>query len=441
MTTAVANSADSELERTALRKVTVRLIPLLICLYVLAFVDRSAIGMAKLTMNADLGISDAAYGLGAGLFFIGYFIFEVPSNLLMHRFGAKSWFVRILLTWGLITALMALATGPISFYILRFLLGAAEAGFFPGVIYYLTLWFPAKQRKSATAQFVLSQPIALLIMSPLGGWILGLNGIGMKGWQWLFVVLGVAAMIGAWPTWKLLPNHPKDVHWLTAEEAGWIQAKLDEEAKSQTDHKNPLKVLADGRVLLLAFVYVLLCTGVYGLSLWLPSVVSKFSTSLVETGWLSALPYVFGILGLLFTSWAMKRYRGSYLPLFIAFFGSAAGLFLSVMIGSPVAQMVFLCFTAFFLYPTTPAFYPIPSAIFVGASAAAAIATINSVGNLGGFVGPYVVGWISQTTGSPQNGMYFLASVLLLAAVMVGVVKWTLGRQAPAQLKQPATAQ
>lgn len=429
--TAAAQSTP-EFEAATIRKVTTRLIPLLIVFYVLAFVDRSAIGFAKLTMSADVGLSDAAYGLGAGLFFIGYFLLEVPSNLLMHKFGARKWFARILLTWGLITALMALTQGPTTFYILRFLLGAAEAGFFPGVIYYLTLWYPAKYRKSATSQFVLAQPIALMLMAPLAGFMLDLEGLGLVGWQWLFIVVGGAAMLAAWPCLVLLPDRPHDVDWLTEQEKTWIETELLNDARESgaADHANPWKALTDGRVLFLGFVYMLLCIGVYGLGFWLPSVVNRFSGSHMATGLLTMIPYVFAILGLLFTAWAVKRYTGNYLPLAIAFGGSAIGMFLSTVVDSPVMQLVFLSMCAFFVFPTTSTFWPIPSSILFGATAAAGIAAINSIGNLGGFVGPYIVGAISEATGTEAGGMVFLAGALLLGAILVWVVKVTLGRKA-----------
>lgn len=421
---------DVQGQKAVIRKVTMRLIPLLIVFYVLAFIDRSAVGFAKLTMSADIGLSEAAFGLGAGLFFVGYFFFEVPSNMLMHRFGARKWFARILLTWGLITALMAFAQGPISFYLLRFLLGVAEAGFFPGVIYYLTLWFPALYRKSATSQFVLAQPIAMMVMAPLAGWLLGIEGLGLAGWQWLFIVVGVAAMVGAWPCLALLPDRPKDADWLTTKESEWIESELrrDAEVAGADDHKSPLRVLIDGRVVLLGLVYMLLAAGVYGLGFWLPTVIDGFGGSLMQTGLLTMLPYFFAILGLLFTAWAVKRYTGNYLPLAIAFFGSGIGMLLSTLFDAPALQLTFLCISAFFLFPTTSTFWPIPSSILVGATAAAGIAAINSVGNLGGFIGPYIVGAITEATGATEGGTIFLAGCLLLGGLLVAVIKATLGR-------------
>lgn len=425
---------STEFETRIISKVSKRLIPLLIVFYVLAFVDRSAVGFAKLTMSADIGLSEAAYGLGAGLFFIGYFIFEVPSNLLMHRFGARKWFARILLTWGLITALMAFAQGPISFYVLRFLLGAAEAGFFPGVIFYLTLWYPARYRKTATSQFVLAQPIALMLMAPLAGWLLGMHGLGLVGWQWLFIVVGVVAMLGAWPCLVWLPDRPTDVDWLEPEESTWIQTELENDARESgaADHKNPLKALVDPRVVLLAVVYLCLCIGVYGLGFWLPTVVDKFGGSLMTTGLLTMIPYSFAIAGLLFTGWIVKHYRGNYLPLAIAFLGSGTGMFMSTVFDAPVLQLVFLSICAFFLFPTTSTFWPIPSSILVGATAAAGIAAINSIGNLGGFVGPYIVGALADATGSTKAGMTFLAGALITGFILVWVVKATLGRRTAA---------
>ena len=231
----------------------------------------------------------------------------------------------------------------------------------------------------------------------------------MVGWQWLFIVFGGAAMLGAWPCLVLLPDRPRDVTWLTDEEKDWIEHELvkDAESSGAKDHSNPLKSLLDARVLLLGFVYMLLCIGVYGLGFWLPTVVHRFSDSTMTTGWLTMIPYLFAMLGLLFTAWAARRHQGNYLPLAIAFGGSAIGMLLSTMVDNPVLQLVFLSLCAFFVFPTTSTFWPIPSSILVGATAAAGIAAINSIGNLGVFVGPYIVGAISQAFSVLYRQLFF----------------------------------
>lgn len=413
------------LEQRTIATVTKRLIPLLIVLYVVAFVDRSAVGVARLTMSADINLSAAAYGLGAGMFFIGYFLFEVPSNIAMHRFGAKAWFARILVTWGVITALTGFTQGPVSFYILRFLLGAAEAGFFPGVVYYLTLWYPQRHRNGATARFILAQPIALLIMGPLGGLLIGMNGLGLHGWQWLFIVVGLAAVVMVIPTLTLLPDGPSKAKWLEPEQAAWIEQELEKDRQTfgQTAYQNPWKAILDRRVLLLACTYLPLTTGAYGISLWLPTLTKSFGVDNTMAGVLSGLPYIFTIIGILAVVPWSRRFKDAYAPLAILYGVAGVSTALSVTFNQPVLQMVALCAAAMTLYPVTAIFFPIPSKILTGASAAAGIALVNSIGNLGGFVGPYVVGAITEATGSVTGGMYFLGAVLCFGIVLTYLSK------------------
>lgn len=407
-------------EPALVRKVTLRLLPLLVALYTVAYIDRSAVGFAQLSMGADVGIGDAAFGLGAGLFFIAYFLFEVPSNVLMQKYGPRMWFVRILVTWGVITAAMALTQGPVSFYVLRFLLGVAEAGFYPGVIFYLTTWFPHRHRTKATGTFVISAPLAFIIMSPLAGWLLGVSGLGMSGWQWLFLVVGVAAVLMAIPTWKFLPEAPRVAKWLTKDEADWITRELekDKAERKQEDGKNPLRTLIDKRVLVFALLFFPSTVGVYGLSFSLPQVVNQFSTSTLQTGILTDVPYLFALVGVLVTSrWAARHFRDNWVPLACLFVGSAIGMGASAAVASPVLQLAALSLAAFCVYSIAGVFWSLPSGVLAGATAAVAIAAINSFGNLGGFIGPYVVGLFTQATGTTEAGMYFLMVVLLLGAV------------------------
>ncbi|WP_159791856.1 MFS transporter [Puerhibacterium puerhi] len=407
-------------EAALVKRITLKLLPLLVILYTVAYVDRSAVGFAQLHMGADVGIGDAAFGLGAGLFFIAYFLFEVPSNVLMQKYGPRMWFVRILLTWGAITALMALTQGPISFYVLRFLLGVAEAGFYPGVIFYLTTWFPHRHRTKATGTFVVSAPLAFLIMSPLAGWLLGVEGLGMVGWQWLFVVVGVAAMVMAIPTWKFLPESPRSVKWLSADEVAWIEGELekDKRERGQEDGKNPLRTLLDKRVLTFALLFFPSTVGVYGLSFWLPQVVDKFSSSNMQTGLLTDIPYVFALVGVLVTSrWAARKFAENWVPLAVLFLGAGLGMGASAFFHAPVAQLAALSLAAFCVYSIAGVFWALPSGVLAGATAAVAIAAINSFGNLGGFIGPYVVGIFTDVTGTTAAGMYFLMIVLWLGAL------------------------
>ncbi|GAB2450847.1 MFS transporter [Xylanimonas ulmi] len=425
-------------EADIVKRVTRKLLPLLVVLYTVAYVDRSAVGFAQLHMGADRGIGDAAFGLGAGLFFIAYFLFEVPSNVLMQRFGPRMWFVRILVTWGAITMLMALTQGPGTFYVLRFLLGVAEAGFYPGVIFYLTTWFPHRHRTKATGIFVISAPLAFLLMSPLAGWLLEVEGLGMVGWQWLFLVVGATAVLMALPTWRYLPEGPRSVKWLSRAEADWIEGELarDKVERGQEDGKNPLRTLVDKRVLTFALLFFPSTVGVYGLSFWLPQVVDRFSGSTLNTGLLTDVPYVFALVGVLVTSrWAAKRFRDNWVPLAVLFVGAGVGMGASAFFTTPALQLAALSLAAFCVYSIAGVFWALPSGVLAGATAAVAIAAINSFGNLGGFIGPYVVGVFTQASGSTAAGMYFLMAVLWLGAL--GTV---IARRAIARLQRSVVA-
>lgn len=419
-------------ESRIIRTLTLRLIPFLILLYLVAFIDRSAVGFAKLYMNADIGLSDMAYGFGAGLFFIGYFIFEVPSNLLLERYGARRWFARILITWGAITVGMAFVQGPYSFYAMRFLLGAAEAGFFPGVLYYITRWYPVRHRGKVLGFFILSQPIALMVTGPLSGALLGMNGIaGLHGWQWLFIVIGIPAILLAWPTLRLLPDTPQDARWLTPADRQWLDDELNKDRREygQIDHANPLKALTDRRVLLLALLYLPSTLSTYGLGLWLPTLVHQFGGSDLTTGFISAIPYIFGVIGLLLIPRSSDRLNDRYGHLVVLYILGAVGLFGSAWLGSPVLQLASLCLTAFCLFSVTAIFWVLPGRFLSGASAAAGIALINSFGNLGGYLGPFGIGALKEYTGHLSSGLYFLSAVMISGVLLTYIVYNNLERK------------
>ncbi|MBD1587434.1 MFS transporter [Pseudomonas typographi] len=419
-------------ELALIRRITLKLVPFLVLLYLVAYVDRSALGFAKLHMSTDAGIGDAAYGMGAGLFFIGYFLLEVPSNLWLERFGARRWFARILITWGAITCAMALIQGPYSFYVLRFLLGAAEAGFFPGVLYYITQWYPVRHRGKIMGLFILSQPIAMLITGPLSGALLGLEGAGgLHGWQWLFIAVGLPAMLLTWPTLRWLPDGPQQVRWLSDSEKNWLASELahDLHTYGQTRHGNPLHALKDRRVLLLALYYLPVTLSIYGLGLWLPTLVQQFGGSDLTTGFVSAVPYVFGIAGLLIVPRSSDRFNDRYGHLAGLYVLGALGLFFSAWFATPVLQLAALCAVAFSLFSCTAVFWTLPGRFFAGASAAAGIALINSVGNLGGYLGPFAIGALKQHTGQLASGLYFLAAVMLCGLLLTVVVYRVLERR------------
>lgn len=415
-----------DFEKDLIKKISIKIIPALIVLYIIAFIDRSAVGFAQIHMGADVGISDAAYGLGAGLFFVGYFLFEIPSNLMLDKFGARKWFTRILLTWGLITVAMALIQGPKSFYALRFLLGVAEAGFFPGVLYYITQWFPVRHRGKVMGTFILAQPIALMTSGILAGYLLGLDGVAsLKGWQWLFIVVGLPAIILSLPTFLFLPDRPQDVKWLSEGEKLWIANELrkDVDVYGQSKHTNPLQSLKDKRVLLLSLFYIPSTLSVYGLGLWLPIIVKSLGTSSdIETGFLSSIPYVCAIIGLLIFPKYSDKKNDRYGPIAFLYCFGGISLFLSAWLGHPTLQLIAVSFAGFFLFSINPIFWTLPSRFLTGASAAASIALINSVGNLGGYIGPYGIGLLKQYTGQAASGLYLLSGFMVLGFFLTFVV-------------------
>jgi MFS family permease len=416
-------------EPRIVRLMTVRLIPFLILLYTVAYIDRSTLGFAKLQMSADVGLSDTAYGLGAGLFFLGYFLFEVPSNLFLARVGARRWFARILVTWGAVTVSMALIRSPMTFYLLRFLLGAAEAGFYPGVVFYFTRFYPQRHLARVFGLFLLAQPFALIITGPLSGYLLGLDGMGgLRGWQWLFILSGVPAILLAWPTLRVLPDGPESAPWLSTGDRAWIQRQLaeDRDRNGVVEHGNPLRALKDYRVLLVALQFLPFPLAIYGMTLWLPTILAGFGNSMVTTGFLFALPYCFAVLALRIVPQSSDRTGERYGHIALNAALAAAGLAVSAFASNHVVQLGALCFTAFGLYGGQSVLWTLPPRFLAGASAAAGVALINSIGNLGGYIGPFAVGAIKEQSGRLNDGLYFLAASLLVTVVMTFVVRGVL---------------
>ncbi|AXF03400.1 MFS transporter [Paraburkholderia hospita] len=406
-----------------------RLIPFLALIYVVASIDRSVVGFAKLHMNAAVGISDASYGLGAGLFFIGYFLCEVPSNLALERFGARVWFARILFTWGVITMLMSLVSGPASFYVLRFLLGAAEAGLYPGILYFLTKWFPMRHRARIIGLLVLAQPLAGILTGPVAGFVLSTHGVfGLSNWQTLFVLSGLPAVLLCVPTLRVLPESPANAKWLAASDRAWIERELAADSASYglQSHGNPLAALKDKRVLLLALLFLPFPLSIYGLSLWLPTIIKAFGVTDAVTGLLSAVPYLFAVVGLCVVPRHSDRKRERYWHIVVVSGAAAITMALSAWTHTPALQFLFICLTAFSLYSIQAVVWALPGQFLSGARAAVGIATINSLANLGGYVGPYGIGLIKDATGSLASGLYFLSATLLFAVVITFVVRASL---------------
>lgn len=417
-------------EKSVISKVTWRLIPFLVFSYLLCYVDRVNLGFAALTMNKDLGFTATVFGWGAGLLFIGYFLFEVPSNLALQRYGARVWIARIMITWGIISAAMALIEGTASFYIMRFLLGAAEAGFFPGILLYMTYWFPAQYRGVIISRFMFAQPIALMIGTAVSGWLLNLDGVwGIAGWKWLFVLEGLPSVLVGLVTLVYLTDKPENAAWLELEERKWLQAKLDaEKAQVEAVHSKAglMDTLKNPRVLLLGLIYVCIVIGIYGVNMWLPQIVRTFSTSLTNTqiGLISSIPFVAAAIGMLLIGISSDRMQERKWHLTITTVVAGVSLLGSAYTGSenPVATMVLLSLSSICLYGCMPIFWTYPPAFLTGTAAAAGIALINSIGNLGGFAGPFAVGWIKDATGNFLAGLIFLGTSVVIGGLLAYVV-------------------
>jgi ACS family tartrate transporter-like MFS transporter len=412
-----------ELGDRTLHKVRRRVLPLMIWLYFIAFLDRNNVGFAKLTMSEDIGLSATAYGLGAGIFFIGYAIFEVPSNAGMHKFGARKWIARILVTWGFFATAMAAVSGETSFYIIRFLLGAAEAGFFPAVILYLTYWFPAAQRVAVLGLFILAQPLANAIGAPVSGLLLKMDGIlGLQGWQWMYIVEGLPAIVMGVVVLWVVTDRPRDAMWLEPEERNWLQDTMDAEdaVKSSGGRHSFVDGLKDPRALIYAALYFGLVMGIYGLSLWLPSIVKAMGDlSTTQVGFIVPIPYLCAALFVLYWSRHSDRTNERVGHATFSMLLGSVGLLGSAILlqASPVWAMVAICVCAMGIFSAISPFWELPNAALAGAAAAAGIALINSLGNLGGFVAPYAVGALVDRTGDARAGLYLLSAVLLITAI------------------------
>src|SRR5215213_6449632 len=430
-------------QAATIKKVFLRLMPVLFISYILAYIDRINIGFAALKMNTDLGISAYIYGLGAGVFFVGYFIFEIPSNLMLEKTGARRWIARIMISWGLLSAAMALVQGPTSFLIVRFLLGVAEAGFFPGVILYLTYWFPQEYRARIIAAFMVAIPVSLAVGAPLSTAILQMDGIaGLKGWQWLFLIEGLPTVLFGFVFLTVMPDRPRDAKWLSDEERTWLQGTIDSEqrAVAAVHGTSVLKAFADPRLIALAFIYFANTTANLGLAFFLPQMLKALGLSDMQTGLMTSVPYIVGTLGILIFGYVSDKYKERRWTLFTALALTGFGLIAAgFMTGSLLAVGV-MAIAAVGIYGTKAPFWPLPSLFLTGSAAAGGIALINSIGNLGGFVGPYVVGWIGAGTKSYEAGLYFLGGLALAAAVLTLIIVNARFGEARATAVKPSAA-
>jgi len=412
------------LEQQTMRKVYLRLLPITILTYFLCYLDRINVGFAALTMNSEIGLNAETYGFAASVFFWGYFLFEVPSNIILHKVGARIWIARIMVTWGLLSAATAFCTGPWSFATVRFLLGLAEAGLFPGIVLYLTYWFPDRHRARVMAGFVLALPLAVAVGSPVSTAIMELNGAwGIAGWKWMYLLEAAPTVLLGLVVLFSLTDRPAEARWLSNEERAWLVSEIDHESR-QIEAKGKISMLRsfwDPKVLLLSLNYLGIVTASLGLLLFLPQMLKQLGLSNMQVGLAGALPYVCGTLSMLAWGWISDRMGERRWNLFVACVVAAAGLILAGLTVGTVWSFVGMCIATIGLYGTKGPFWAMPPMFLTGTAAAASIAWINSIGNLGGAFGPPLVGWVKQQTGSFAGGLYVLAAFAVLAALVAAL--------------------
>jgi ACS family tartrate transporter-like MFS transporter len=415
---------NSDLEKSTIRAVTWRLIPLLVLGYLIAYVDRINVGFAATALRHDLGLSNSAFGFGAGLFFFGYFLFEVPSNLILERVGARLWMARIMIGWGILSSAMVLVGGEYSFYLLRFLIGIGEAGFFPGVLFLIVLWYPKSYRTRLMALFTAGIPLSSVIGAPLSSLLLGLDGwLGLPGWWWMFLLEGGPAILVGLALFLLLPNRPRDAAWLSAAQKDWLDAMLAAE-----DHRpqpwrlrETLSSFYQPRVLALALSLFANIAASIGLAIFLPQIIASTGTSRMLTGWLTTVPALFGLVGLYVISRLAGRY-GDRPMLIVSVLLSFAGLLIAAFFGEGGASVIGLAalsLAAMGIHGLKGPFWSLAPVALSGPAAAGGIAWINSIGNLGGWFGPTIIGWASDQFHGYHASMYALAILQLLAAMLL----------------------
>lgn len=418
-------------EKKTIRKVTRRIIPLLFLLYIISYLDRANVGYAALEMNEALGLTSKMFGLVTGIFFIGYFLFEVPSNILMQKFGARVWITRILFTWGIISMATGFAQNATQLYVIRFLLGIAEAGLFPGIILYLTYWFRAKERASTIAMFMTAIAVSYIIGAPVSTLIIDhIHWMNVPGWRWMFIIEGAPAVILGFVTYFYLTDRPEQAKWLTAEEKNWLMSELrkDEELREKqgrqaSSHKT---ALIDPKLWYLALIYFVYTAGTLGVGYWMPQIIKGLSSYLSNTqiGFIATIPYI--IASIVMNYWSRRSDRTGERRIHTALPLLVAGLtLLSVgMVSNPFIAMIFITISLAAMYCFKGPFWSLPTMILSPATVAVGIAVINSIGSLGGFVGPYAVGWLKDYTGKMQAGLIFLSMILIIAFLLVLAMKF-----------------
>lgn len=424
--------AEEKIERNSIadrcrRRIMRRLMPYLFVLYIIAYLDRVNVGYAFLQLKGDLGFTDAVLGFGAGVFFIGYFILEIPGSVMVEKWSARGWIARIMITWGIVAILLGIIQTKNQFYVLRFLLGAAEAGFFPGIIVYLSHWFRYADRAKALAVFVAAQPISLFIGSPVSGLLLRVNWLGVPGWRWLFIIEGIPAVLFGVATIFYLTDWPHQARWLPQDERVWLISELESEQREKERLRaySLWEAFRNREVILLTFAFFFMVTTVYGFTFWLPSVLKRLSgSSNLMVSLLSAPPFAAGLFAILIVGWSSDRSRERRWHAASMMILAGLGLFAAISVRDHIYIAVLMfCVAAVGMYGYLPGFWALPTSFLTGSAAAASIGLINSVGNLGGFVGPYVVGYVSRVTGSFFGGVLYLSLSAMIAAGLVLCVR------------------
>ena len=415
MMAAIPNEADAILRRAAWR-----LVPLILAMYIAAFLNRVNVGFAALTMNQDLGFSPEVFGWGTGVFFLGYLVFEVPSNLIMEKVGARLWLARIMITWALVSMAFAFVQGPVMFFLLRFMLGLAEAGFYPGVLLYFTYWFPAATRARILAIFCMGIPVSNIIGSPLSGWLMGFSGYGFKGWQWMYLLEGIPTLALGFVTLWGLPDSPAKAKFLSAREKEIVLARLKQDPKGEVHGFGPM--LKDWRVWALIVPDFTIVFGIYALGFWMPQMVHAMGYSIKQTSYILIIPYTASLAVLWIIGLSSDRTGKRALHFVISALVAVAGFGIAAIGGNDAIVILGFCLASGGVYSGLATFWSVPPLFLGGSAVAGAFALINSVGNLSGFVGPGLMGWLLQTTGSYTVGMYMCAGVALAAALSMAVL-------------------
>lgn len=415
----MADENFETIEKRTLRKTMVRILPFVMILYVIAQLDRVNVGFAALKMNADLALSAEAFGLLSGIFYLGYVLFEVPSNMILPKVGAKIWIARIMITWGIVVILTGFVQSAGHLYILRFLLGVAEAGFFPGILLYLTNWFRKKERSIANAILMIAIPLGSIIGAPLSGWIMDNVQWGMAGWRWMFVLEGIPAIILGIVVLFLMVNSPKQAKWLTKEESEWLESELEKERMeaNRINKTSKREMLKDNKVWILALLYCTQIAAAYGLAFWLPTIIKSLTTSLttnLQVGWIAMIPAIVGVLSILFFGWNASRTNSYKMHLIVSFVIGIAGFIIAGFTTNYVWMIIALSIAAIGFYGYGPVFMAYMVSFFTKSTAPVGIALVNSVASIGGFIGPMIFGLVNI-----QNGMFIITALLFIGLLLL----------------------